>query len=42
LQEQISDTISASLRYTFFDRLAAEAAFSYYQNMLILGITKSF
>jgi hypothetical protein len=42
LQYQISAMLSSSLRYSFFDRQAPDTAFSFYQNMLILGITKSF
>ncbi len=42
LQYQISETLAASLRYTFFDRRSDVAAFSFYQNALILGLSKSF
>jgi hypothetical protein len=42
LQYQISDTLSASLRHSFFNRQSSNSAFSFYQNMLILGISKSF
>jgi uncharacterized protein (PEP-CTERM system associated) len=42
LQRQISDTLSVSLRYSFFNRQSADSFSSYYQNMLILGISKSF
>jgi hypothetical protein len=42
LQQQISETLSASLRYSFFDRSSAVTAYSFYQNMLILGISKTF
>ena len=39
---QISDTISANVRYTFLQRSADVTEFSFYQNILILGITKRF
>jgi uncharacterized protein (PEP-CTERM system associated) len=42
LQYQISDTLSSSLRYSFFARQATTTAYTFYENMLILGITKSF
>nr|WP_294502632.1 hypothetical protein [uncultured Rhodopila sp.] len=42
LQYQISDTVSASLRYSFFARQAQVTAYTFYENMLILGISKSF
>ena len=42
LRYQISDTLDASLRYAFFDRQSAVATFSTYQNLLILGISKTF
>jgi hypothetical protein len=42
LNYQISDTVGASLRYSFFDRQSPVAAFSVYQNILILGISKTF
>lgn len=41
-QYQISDTVSTSLRYSFFERQAAVVSFDFYQNMLILGISKTF
>jgi uncharacterized protein (PEP-CTERM system associated) len=41
-QWQISDTVSSSLRYSFFDRQSPVSAFQIYQNMLILGISKTF
>jgi hypothetical protein len=41
-QWQISDTISTSLRYSFFERASAITAYDVYQNMLILGISKRF
>jgi uncharacterized protein (PEP-CTERM system associated) len=41
-QQQISDTVSTSLRYSFFDRQSAVNTFDIYQNMLILGISKAF
>ena len=42
LQYRLSDTLSTSLRYSFFDRHSRSTAFSYSANMLILGISKSF
>ncbi len=42
LNYQISDTVSAGLRYSFFDRQSPVAAFSVYQNIFILGISKTF
>ena len=41
-QWQLSDTLTTSLRYSFFERQARTAAFSLYQNMLILGVSKTF
>jgi hypothetical protein len=41
-QWQISDTLSASVRYSFFERQSAVTAFEMYQNMLIAGISKRF
>lgn len=41
-QWQISDTISTSLRYSLFQRHAAVATYDIYQNMLILGVSKTF
>lgn len=42
LHYQISDTLGASMRYSFFDRHSAVAAYSVYQNLFILGLTKTF
>jgi hypothetical protein len=42
VQYQISDTVGARLRYAFFDRQSDVAAFSVYQNLLIVGIAKTF
>lgn len=42
LQYQISAKLGASLRYSFFDRHASTTVYSFYENMLILGISKSF
>ena len=41
-QWQISNTLGASLRYSFLDRQSPVSAFQIYQNMLILGISKTF
>jgi hypothetical protein len=41
-QYQISETLSASLRYSFLARQSPVTAYSFYQNMLILGISKTF
>ena len=42
LRHHISDTVVASLRYAFFDRRSAVATFSTYQNLLVLGVSKTF
>ncbi len=39
---QISDTLSASLRYSFLERQSPVTAYQLYQDMLILGISKTF
>jgi hypothetical protein len=41
-QWQISDTVSTSLRYSYFERASAVTAFDLHENILILGITKTF
>ena len=41
-QWQISDTLSASVRYSFLERQSQAAVYDLYQNMLILGISKHF
>jgi hypothetical protein len=41
-QYQISDTVSTSLRYSFFERRSAVTAFDIFQNSLILGLSKTF
>jgi uncharacterized protein (PEP-CTERM system associated) len=41
-QWQISDTVSSSLRYSFFQRQSAVNTFDIYQNMLLLGVSKAF
>lgn len=41
-QWQLSNTVAASLRYSFFEEQASVAAFNLYQNMLILGLSKTF
>ena len=41
-QWQISDTISSSLRYSLLERQSAVTAYDIYQNVLILGISKTF
>ena len=41
-QYQISDTLSASVRYSFLEQQSPAAVYSFYQNMLILGISKTF
>jgi hypothetical protein len=41
-QYQISETLGASLRYSLLERQSASSVFSFYQNMLILGISKTF
>jgi hypothetical protein len=42
LQYQISQTLAASVRYAFFDRQSAVASFTFYQNLLIVGVAKTF
>nr|WP_294523665.1 hypothetical protein [uncultured Rhodopila sp.] len=42
LQYQFSETVSTSLRYSFFARQAQVTAYTFYENMLILGVSKSF
>ena len=41
-QWQLSSTVSASVRYSFFEQQASVAIFSMYQNMLIFGLSKTF
>jgi hypothetical protein len=41
-QYQISDTVSVNLRYSYLERQSGTAALDMYQNMLILGISKTF
>jgi uncharacterized protein (PEP-CTERM system associated) len=42
LQYVISETLQASLRYSLFERSSGASSFSVYQNLVILGITKTF
>jgi uncharacterized protein (PEP-CTERM system associated) len=42
LQYQVSETLGASVRYAFFNRQSAVASFSFCQNLLILGVAKTF
>jgi uncharacterized protein (PEP-CTERM system associated) len=41
-QWQISETLSGSVRYSFFERHSQEVTYDLYENMLILGISKRF
>jgi uncharacterized protein (PEP-CTERM system associated) len=41
-QYQISPTVSTSLRYSFLERSSATAFYDMYQNLLILGLSKTF
>jgi hypothetical protein len=41
-QYQISDTLSANVRYSFLEQQSPIALYSVFQNMLILGISKTF
>lgn len=41
-QWQISDTLSANMRYSFLEQSSAVTAYDIYQNMLIVGISKRF
>jgi hypothetical protein len=42
LQYMLSLSTSLSARYTFFDRVSKIPGYSMYQNMLLLGLTKTF
>lgn len=42
LQYQISETLTASLRYAFYGRQSTVTTYDVYQNLLILGISKTF
>ena len=41
-QYQISDTVTAGVRYSLLNRSSAVAAYNTYENLLILGISKRF
>jgi hypothetical protein len=41
-QYQISDTVSVNLRYSFLDRSSQSTVYDMYQNLVILGISKTF
>jgi hypothetical protein len=41
-QYQISDSLGASVRYSFLEQQSPIAVYSLFQNMLILGISKTF
>jgi hypothetical protein len=41
-QYQISDTLGANVRYSFLEQRSSIAVYSLFQNMLILGISKTF
>jgi uncharacterized protein (PEP-CTERM system associated) len=41
-QWQISETLSGSVRYSFFDRQSTDAAFTIYENIFIVGLSKHF
>jgi hypothetical protein len=41
-QNQISETVSISVRYSFLQQQSATTAFNITQNLLILGLTKTF
>jgi uncharacterized protein (PEP-CTERM system associated) len=42
LQYQLSPTLGASLRYSFFDRISEVSSNSIYQNLIVLGVSKTF
>ena len=42
LQYQLSPTLGTSLRYSFFDRVSEVSTNSIYQNMIVLGVSKTF
>jgi uncharacterized protein (PEP-CTERM system associated) len=41
-QWQISDTVTTSVRYSFFERTSPVTSFDIYDNMLIVGLSKHF
>ena len=41
-QYQISDTLAANVRYSFLEQRSPIAVYSLFQNMLILGVSKTF
>ena len=41
-QWQLSDKVSVSVRYSFFDRSSASTVYNIYQHIVVLGISKSF
>lgn len=41
-QYQITETLGASISYSFFERQSAVTSYNMYQNMLILGLSKTF
>jgi uncharacterized protein (PEP-CTERM system associated) len=41
-QWQISDTLTGSVRYSFFERTSPATAFDIYENMFIVGLSKHF
>jgi uncharacterized protein (PEP-CTERM system associated) len=42
VQYLISQTLAASARYSFFDRISTTPGQSYYQNLVLVGLTKQF
>jgi uncharacterized protein (PEP-CTERM system associated) len=42
LQYQLSPTLSASLTYSFFDRISEVSSNTIYQNLIVLGVSKTF
>ena len=42
LSQTITDTLTGSLRYSFFKRNSGNQLLSLYQNMIILGVSKQF
>jgi hypothetical protein len=41
-QYQISDTLGANVRFSFLEQQSPIAVYSFFQNMLIVGISKTF
>jgi hypothetical protein len=42
IQYTISESLAATMRYTFLDRIASAPGQSFYQNLVLVGISKQF